>query len=71
MSELSEKFKKHFEDEKIQKALAIESFKKEFPDDPLPESLKDDFSLPFALHSMCKEIKKLMDELTVLSELVL
>lgn len=44
--------------EKLNKKL-IKDFKENNPGEPLPDPFDDDFSLPLALESICKEIQAL------------
>jgi len=56
IEELEKTFKLHHEKSaEVNKKLRKE-FQKNNPGEPIPDPFNDDFSLPLALESMCKEI---------------
>jgi hypothetical protein len=59
MEYLFETFIKHIELGKISRKETIECFKENNPGQPLPDHMKDEFSFPNALASICAEILKL------------
>lgn len=49
---------KHFEKENVE---LIERYKRDYPGEELPDHLKDDFNLSYALHDMCNELINLKE----------
>ena len=41
----------------------LEEFKINYPDEPIPDHMKDGFSLPTALCRMCEEIRNLKEKI--------
>lgn len=59
MAFLEKKFDQHAIEAKKMNDHLIVMFKENNPGEPLPDHFKDDFSLPSALASICKEILRL------------
>jgi hypothetical protein len=63
LDELMKCFIEHNKRFQKQQRKNIKMFKENSPGAELPEHFKDDFSLPLALLSLCKEIKKIKDKM--------
>lgn len=56
---LEETFMKHHVDSSRIRNDLIEKYKKDYPNEPLPASFLDDFSISKALHVICREINQI------------
>lgn len=68
IEELENIFRKHHEKYMKEHLEDVDNFKRYFPEEPLPDDLKDDFSIALALGEMCAaivELEKLQSKMPV------
>lgn len=63
---LEETFYRHTEESDKQREEAIIRWKNEYSSDKIPEHMKDEFSLPWALYSLVRKIGRLEGEVVTL-----
>lgn len=58
---LIDTFTKHAEEHEKNNERMLEQFKKMNPEEPIPDHMKEEFSLPLALASICTAIQELKE----------
>lgn len=61
---LEKTFSKHAKEYEKERHETIEGYKKDYPGKPLPAALKEDFNIPSALLTICKELVSLKKQVS-------
>ena len=61
LGQLTDTFSRHHEEYECNREKQIREHTESLLEEPIPECLRESFSLPMALLSMCKEIQAMKD----------